>query len=183
MNATILGDLRLVHWLPGRTRLKFSELKTHPERHGNLRQKLTAIAGIHQVDINPTTGSVVLYHDQAAVHSIEFLAQVAAAFGLTVDTADIGEWLGRLEDGAESQPVHVRGEVERVGTTIHRTVGDISGGRLDSKTLIPTLLVLLGIRSLLVCEVLVPPKWYEYFWFAFGAYFMLNRPAPGEAAP
>jgi hypothetical protein len=184
MNATALGDLRVVHSLPGRTRVKFSQLKSHPERHANLREKLTAIEGIHHVDINPTAGSVMVYHDRMAVHSIEFLAQVAAAFGLPiVDPADIEEWLGRLEDGAESLPVDVRGEVERLGTTINRTIGDVSGGRLDGKTLIPALLVLLGLRSLLSCEALVAPRWYDYFWFAFGTYFMLNRPVPHDEAP
>ncbi|WP_447984052.1 HMA2 domain-containing protein [Nitrospira sp. Nam74] len=179
-----LGDLRVVHSLPGRTRLKFSELKTHPQRHAHLQQKLTAIAGIDQIDINPTAGSVVLHHDPTAVYSIEFLAKVAAAFGLPmVDATDIGEWLGRLEDGAERATFDVHGQLQRVGRTMNRTIGDVSGGRVDGKILIPTLLLLLGIRSLLICEVLVTPRWYDYFWFAFGTYFMLNKPASGDASP
>lgn len=180
MKATALGDLRVVHSLPGRTRLKFSELKTYPHRHANLGQRLMAIDGIHQVDTNPTTGSVVLYHDQTAVYSIEFLSKVASAFGLaTIEPAKFAEWLALLEDEGESAPFDLVRDVKQVGTTI----GDLLGGRLDGKTLLPSLLILLGMRSLLISEMLVAPKWYEYFWFAFGVYFTLNKPdAPGNAA-
>lgn len=86
--------------MPGRTRLKCAEIKTPSHRHADLQQKLTSIAEIHRAETNSTSGSVVLYHDPTAVHSIEFLTEVAGAFGLAADDpADIGEWLGFIEEG------------------------------------------------------------------------------------
>ena len=73
MNARPTPGLRLVHTVPGRTRLKFSELKTHPHRHPHLQQKLASIHGVHQVETNTSTGSIVLYHDRGITRSAAFL--------------------------------------------------------------------------------------------------------------
>ena len=81
MNARPTPGLRLVHTVAGRTRLKFSELKTHPHRHPHLQQKLASIHGVHQVETNTSTGSIVLYHDRGITRSAAFLTAMATAFG------------------------------------------------------------------------------------------------------
>ncbi|WP_447983492.1 HMA2 domain-containing protein [Nitrospira sp. Nam74] len=175
MNAVPMRGLRLVHTVPGRTRLRFSELKTHPHRHPHLRQKLASIHGVHHVETNPNTGSVVLYHDRAITRSTAFLTAIAAAFGLAAFTpTDIDEWLELLDDGSANEAADLRTAIEGIASTIDRTVVDLTHGRLDGKMLLPAVLVVLGLRGLLAGETLVAPKWYEFFWFAFSAYVALN---------
>jgi hypothetical protein len=49
--------------------------------------------------------------------------------------------------------------------------------------ILPLMLTAFGVRSLFVSEDLKVPSWYEFFWFAFGAYYTLNKPeSPGDAA-
>ena len=187
MNAGPMHGLRLVHTVPGRTRLRFSQLKTDPHRHPHLQEKLTSIHGVHQVETNTSTGSVLLYHDRRITRSTAFLTAIAAAFGLAAVTpADIDEWLELSENGSSTETIDLRTALEAVGSTIDRTVADLTCGRLDAQTVLPAALVVLGLRSLLTCESLVAPKWYEFFWFAFGAYVALNtanKPASqGETA-
>jgi Heavy metal associated domain 2 len=184
MSVESFHGLHVAHSIPGRTRLKFPELKRHPHRHQTLQRALTSIPGVHQVEVSSQTGSVVLYHDKDAIHSMQFLGAIAAAFGLTgLAATEVGEWAALLENGSSSEAVDVLERAEKAGAALHRTLTDLTGGHLDVNTLLPVILVLLGVRSLVVSEALVGPKWYEFFWFAFGAYFTLNKPeSPGDAA-
>jgi hypothetical protein len=129
----------------------------------------------------------VLYHDRAITRSTAFLTAIAAAFGLAAFTpTDIDEWLELLEDGSANEAADLRTAIEGIASTLDRTVADLTHGRLDGRTLLPAGLVVLGLRGLLACETLAAPKWYEFFWFAFGAYVALNtanKPASrGETA-
>jgi hypothetical protein len=54
-------------------------------------------------------------------------------------------------------------------------VGKVTGG-IDLKLLLPLTLFVLGVRGLLVAQKVPFPAWYDLLWFAFGTYFMLNRP-------
>ena len=164
--------------------LKFVELKRQPHRYQALHRTLASIPGVHHVDVSSQTGSVVLHHDKNAIHSMQFLGAIAAAFGLAeLSATDLGEWVELRGNGLPSEPVDLLQSMEKIGVAINRTVADLTGSHLRINTLLPGILLLLGLRSILVSDVLTAPKWYEFFWFAFGAYFTLNKPeSPGDAA-
>ena len=42
--------------------------------------------------------------------------------------------------------------------------------------LVPAVLVLLGFRRLLIEGGVHPPRWYDFMWFGFATYLMLNNP-------
>lgn len=184
MRQRAFHGLHVAHSIPGRTRLKFAELKRQPHRYQALHRTLASIPGVRHVDVSSQTGSVVLHHDKDAIHSMEFLGAIAAAFGLAgLAATDLGEWAELLGNGSPSDSIDLLGGMEKVGVAINRTVADLTGGHIETKTLLPGILLLLGVRSILVSDVLAVPKWYEFFWFAFGAYFTLNKPeSPGDAA-
>jgi isoamylase len=57
----------------------------------------------------------------------------------------------------------------------------VEGGELDNIYFIahahwPLTLFVLGVRGLLVAKTVPFPAWYDLWWFAFGTFFMLNRP-------
>jgi len=62
--------LQIAHQVPGRIRMKVPSLKTNPELAEQIKQTFSAIPGIEQVKINPTTGSVVLHYDQDRHHEL-----------------------------------------------------------------------------------------------------------------
>ena len=184
MTGAALRGLHVAHSIPGRTRLKFAELKSHPYRHQALQRTLASIPGVRQVDVSSQTGSVVLHHDKDAIHSMQFLGAIAAAFGLTgLAATEVGEWAALLGNGSPSETVDVLESAKGAAVALNHTLTDLTGGHLDVKTLLPVALLLLGVRSIVVSDALAAPKWYEFFWFAFGAYFTLNKPeSPGDAA-
>ncbi|MGA8171433.1 MAG: HMA2 domain-containing protein [Methylocystis sp.] len=55
--------LRVEHQTPGRVRMKIAAAKGNPELLEELGDKFGGIAGVQRCEVNPTTGSVVVYYD------------------------------------------------------------------------------------------------------------------------
>ena len=53
-------------------------------------------------------------------------------------------------------------------------VGQTTGG-LDLKLLAPLALILFGLRRLWAAEKPTSPSWFDYLWFGFASFVMLNR--------
>ncbi len=172
-----LHGLHLAHSIPGRLRVKYHKVRTHPPFAQELHRKLTSIAGVQKADVNSTTGSVVVHYESSLTHSMEFLRPLVAAFELAtgeIDPTEIEEWFEVLEATSAG---------EEFTSALRKFSEDL--GRGGMKSTVPALLFFMGIRSLLLSESLAVPKWYEFFWFAFGTYFILNttdQPAPQGAA-
>ena len=166
MGTTSRHGVAVAHAIRGRTRLRAEKLRRYPHLQRDIDEQLSTLPGVHQVESNAQTGSVVLHHDPNALRSAEALATVVGVLGLAaLAPEELPELLETL--GEEPQPIHAADELLNV------SVQNLTG-RFDAKTLVPAILCILGLRSLLVAEVVCPPKWYEYFWFAFGTYVALN---------
>ena len=70
--------ISFLHLLPGRLRLKFDALKRQPKLATRLHAHLSAVSGIDRVDVNPRTGSVLLYYNPSALASPAFLDAFSA---------------------------------------------------------------------------------------------------------
>ena len=84
MRRRAFHGLHVAHSIPGRTRLKFVELKRQPHRYQALHRTLASIPGVHHVDVSSQTGSVVLHHDKTAIHSMQFLGAIADVLARSV---------------------------------------------------------------------------------------------------
>lgn len=175
--------IRVEHAIPGRVRLKYHRMKADPDLARDLHRKLSAIDGVTQVDTHPAIGGVVVHYHPDAARSVEFLLKIAAAFGLAaadIDPEEIEEWL-QLLDGQGSPSLTE--SMESLGQFIETGIAKLSRRELTMGIVLPLVLTALGVRSLLLSQQLKAPSWYEYFWFAFGAYYTLNKPeSPGDAA-
>jgi hypothetical protein len=76
------------HAIPGRVRLHVPRTHHQPQRLRQLTQQLQGVKGIHHVEGNATTGNVTVHYNPAAVQSMEFIGEVAAAFGLVAEGID-----------------------------------------------------------------------------------------------
>jgi cation transport ATPase len=54
---------RMEHQTPGRVRMKFPSAKGNPELLAQFSQKFASVTGVERTEVNPTTGSVVVYYD------------------------------------------------------------------------------------------------------------------------
>ena len=56
-------NLQIAHQVPGRVRMKIPAGKNNPELLKQIGEVFGAIPGIEEIEVNPTTGSVVLRYD------------------------------------------------------------------------------------------------------------------------
>lgn len=64
---SLKGEFELLHFIPGRVRIRFHRLKGSPALAEEVRGRLLAIEGIRSVDTNPVTGTVLLRYDPARI--------------------------------------------------------------------------------------------------------------------
>ena len=60
------ASVELLHATPGRIRLRIPEIKVNPALASVLHKQLSSFQGVHRVEANPLTGSLVVHHDGAA---------------------------------------------------------------------------------------------------------------------
>jgi len=171
--------IRIVHASPGRVRLKASPVKGNPALARQAQDKLGAVPGVREVRANPLTGSVLLLLDKVKMRESEALAPLAAALGglfpeieaLEIE-AGIITGAGAAAPSPEGTPVE--GLADSVGALNARIAG-LTGG-IDLRLLLPLGLLYLGVRQLLTAKKTPAPAWYDYLWFGFSTFIMLNRP-------
>lgn len=173
--------VRLAHASPGRIRLKIEEIKSHTQRAREIEDQLRAVPGIHSVQANPVTGSLLLTYDEPALESMEMPFAVAHVLGISLndlDPEDLRLLMSHQGNGnkfaASSLSEGVETAVKEMNAAVRRTVG------ADLNILLPLALAFLGIRSLMVSDKTLLPAWHDYLWYSFGTYFILNRPHPPQ---
>jgi len=171
--------IQVVHALPGRVRLKVAKVKGDPSFARQAEERLSQVLGIERVEAKPATGSLLIYFS---------LAELMAQGALAALTDGFSELFPEIEAGAlvlglESLAAHAAaGNPQPTGSlvgslaAVNTRVAQVTGG-LDLKLLVPMTLLFFGVRSLLRTEKVALPSWYDYFWFAFSSFVMLNRGA------
>lgn len=168
--------VRLAHASPGRIRLKIEEIKNDPRKAGEIEDQLRTVPGIHSVQANPVTGSLLLTYDEPALESMELPFAVAKVLGISLndlDPEDLRLLMSHQGNGnkftASSVTEGLESAVKEMNSAVRSTVG------ADLNILLPLALAFLGVRSLLVSEKTLLPSWHDYLWYSFGTYFILNR--------
>jgi Heavy metal associated domain 2 len=169
-----IGGIKVVHAIPGRVRVKISRLKEEPAFAREIQERLSAVRGIQQVEVNPVTGSVLVLYDRTALESLDSLLSLAAWFSSLFPDLEFGElesWLTSANGNGNATALteHLSSFFGGLNTKVSETTGGI-----DLKLLLPLSLFLLGVRGMLVAGKGVFPAWYDLLWFAFGTFFMLN---------
>jgi len=186
---TVKG-VQVVHAMPGRVRLKVDKVRGNPAFAQKAQDKLGRVPGVKQVEAAPQTGSLLIYYDAAALMAEGALAALTDGFSELFP--EMGAVATNL--GLESLIGHLAaGEKTRSSANLMKSLGSINDevarltGGLDLKLLIPMTLMLFGVRSLWTSKKLALPAWYDYLWFAFSTFAMLNLRTAGadkeESAP
>jgi hypothetical protein len=175
-------DVRVVHAIPGRIRLKVTQLRTNPGLAGAIQTKLSSVPGITLIEVNPVTGSVLVFYETSRPASPGALQALAEHLTPLFPDLNVGSLEFRLTqpaNGASSDST-LAGGVSTFFGALNTRINSLTSGGADLKILLPLTLFLLEIRGALASEKLVFPTWYDLLWFSLGTFFMLN-PKPGEA--
>ena len=171
-------SVAVIHAIPGRMRLRIPSLKGNEDLARPLREHLSSIPGVAHVEANPVTGSVLVVHDGREANAPELVHSLAAGLApiVGVDEQRLRSHLSHDARPRRSRPLLHRDSVHGFFKDLNASFKSATGGA-DLSLLVPALLVLLGFRRLLIEGGVHPPRWYDFMWFGFAAYLMLNNPA------
>jgi len=175
-------DIRVVHAIPGRIRLKVAQVRANPVLAGEIQTRLSSVHGITAVEANPVTGSVLLLYEARGLASpgaLHGLVEHLTPLFPDVDVNNLESWLTQPANGTTSDS-SLTGGVSAFFGALNTRVNSLTSGGADLRILLPLTLFLLGVRGIVASERLVFPTWYDLLWFSLGTFFMLN-PRPGEA--
>lgn len=177
--------VEVAHALPGRVRLKVAKLRGNPEFARQAEARLQQVPGIQQVEARPTTGSLLIYYDLATLLAEGALAALTDGFAELLP--ELGTEALMLE--LETLTTRLLAEPNPAGSglvagvaAVNQALARLTGG-LDLRLFLPLGLFFLGVRSLWKADKIPLPSWYDYFWFAFSTFVMLNRHLFDRPAP
>jgi hypothetical protein len=166
--------IRIVHVLPGRVRLKAPSVKGNPALALQVQKKLRGISGVREVRANPLTGSVLLLVDLVKLVESEALAPALEELFPEITALELASRIitgaGQATTGLLSPTESISGSISALNTRISHLTGGI-----DLKLLLPLTLLYLGLRQLLTAKKAPAPAWYDFLWFGFSTFIMLNR--------
>ncbi|MEW6380255.1 MAG: HMA2 domain-containing protein [bacterium] len=170
------GNVRIIHAIPGRVRIRILKIKNNPALAAEIREKFSVIDGMKQVEANPVTGSILIHYDPGIIHSLHSLGSLWEVFSEFFPELTLPEcqtlFISRSE--AFGQAVSSQDRIAGIFGKFDTTVKEASG--LSLKTIFPLALFILGVRQLLVSQDTPLPNWYDFLWFSFSAFFLLNKP-------
>jgi hypothetical protein len=127
------------------------------------------VEGVHRVEANPVTGSILLLYDATEREAVgQTLQPLFPGIELEAAQTAVATTNGDRPPGA---PLGRR--ISGLFGSLNAGVGKVTGG-MDLKALLPVTLFLLGVRSLLVTDKVRFPMWYDLIWFSFGTFLALN---------
>lgn len=169
----------VVHQSPGRTRIRLPRPGRDAATMAKAKEATSLVPGVHHVEVNPTTGSLLLHH-RGSEPDMELLSgKLEAAVGLILDAVPPRE-----------RP-RARGEVSVLARNVRTGFAELdarvveaTGGWLDLKMAVP--LALLGAAALQLIATegsigVVPP--YLLAYYAFDTFIKFHEsisPDPGE---
>jgi hypothetical protein len=167
--------IRIVHVMPGRVRLKASPVKGDPALAQQIQTKLRGVSGVHEVQANPLTGSILLVVDLAQLLEPEALADALSELFPEIEALELASRIitGTGEAAADPGGTLTEGLTGSI-SALNTRIGNLTGG-IDLKLLLPLTLLYLGLRRLVTDKEAPAPAWYDFLWFGFSTFIMLNR--------
>jgi hypothetical protein len=168
----------------GRVRIRVHRAHRADELISSVHAHLEKQAGVHAVDSNVATGSVVVKYNPEH-HSLDDVLSMFNDVGVIVRDvmASGGDELPSMDgEGGESE--HSKAALTLSGALddLDRRVRGATGGHVDLKLLFPVTMGIIGVRQVMVNGLgmeMIPG--YVLLWYAFDAFFKLHHQATTKA--
>jgi hypothetical protein len=167
--------ITVAHALPGRVRLKIPRVKQNRELARQAQEKLIQVQGIERVEANPLTGSLLIIYNLAALATLEALGPLGEALTELFpeeEVVGLAEGLAELTETGFSATA--TGGLHQVLGSAGQRASSLSRN-LNLRLLLPLTFLFLGVRSLFASKEVHFPAWYDFLWFGFASFVMLNR--------
>ena len=151
---TFPGVLETVHVLPGRIRLRTPRLVRRPREAEALQHRLARLAGVHDVAVNPLSGSICVRFAPDRVRPELLFGAVIRLLG--------------LERELQRRPRSRIGQgIRDGGDALNRALHSQTGGLLDLWTAVPLALTGLAMRNIATGQ----PYGWPMLWWAYRSLF------------
>ncbi|MFB1481729.1 HMA2 domain-containing protein [Corallococcus sp. RDP092CA] len=180
----MLRVISIIHTSPGRTRLRLPWLRQDAKQATSLADALLRVAGIHEVQVRPFTGSVLCIHDPQDLDLAGLLEEVRRHTGVEAvarpgeEPPDEDELLRSLSEGSS-----VARAASQLFKGINVDVLRATEGRMDLGALATLGFAAAGAVEVAVTGRLSPPPWFSLGWWAFRTFVTLERVAIQNTVP
>lgn len=145
------GDIRIVHAIPGRVRLKVAGLKANPDLGPLIQTRLKSVSGVQAVETQALTGSVLVLFDSQAIAapaSLLTLSETLTDLFPELDQTKLAEFLTQA-NAAEATGLTWSESLADFLAGLSGRLAGMVGSLTDFKVLIPVALVVFGLPRLL----------------------------------
>jgi copper chaperone CopZ len=91
-----IQNVKIVHFHPGRVRLRVKELRSAEALAREVEQTLGSVPGVTHVEASSLTGSILVEYDQSAIKSEQSIHALSDVLGKLFPTLDVPQLLAWL---------------------------------------------------------------------------------------
>jgi hypothetical protein len=142
----MLPEAAISHSAHGRTRFRLVSKRRQNSFFADLAERLRRMDGVRQVEVNPTTGSVLVHHELPLEELIR-QARRETLFGVD-----------------DTPPQCLRDELRERFGSLNEGISRLTEGRLDLADLSLSLLIVVGLQQLWAGQIAAPAL--TAFWYA-----------------
>jgi hypothetical protein len=145
------GNIRIVHAIPGRVRLKVAGLKANPDLGTVIQTRLRPVPGIQAVETQPLTGSVLVLFDSQSIvtpASLLTLSETLTDLFPELDQTKLVEFLTQATAAEATDLTWSESLADFLAGLSGRLAGML-GSLTNFNVLIPVAFVLFGLPRLL----------------------------------
>ena len=129
--------------IPGRIRLYMPAAAENPEAAARMKRQMEETGAVHEVRINPVTGSVLFLYDEAQVEASVVEGAAIRLMG--------------LDDAVGRRPVpQMEKSLQTLWNSVNHGVMEATGGWLDARMLTGTALSAAAIHSIMINGAVLP---------------------------
>jgi hypothetical protein len=162
--------IQVVHQLPHRIRIRISQAGRKEKYLSKAKELLQTVPGVHNVEVNSKTGSLLVQHDPGAFsaatleNALNSIARIfAELFPLTELTDDSG--ISQISDSVYSF----------IGVADDK-LSNWSNNTIDLKTVVPLILAYIGLRKISETKsILGEISPIVLLYYAFDTYYKFHR--------
>ena len=122
--------------IPGRIRLYMPAVSIHPDAAARMKKQMEETGAVHEVTINPSTGTVLFLYDEAQVEAS--VVEGAAIRLMGLDEAIQRQPVSKMEKGLQT-----------LLDSVNHGVLETTGGWMDARMLAGTTLSVAAIRAIM----------------------------------
>jgi len=177
MQKTEINKTEILHFIPGRVRLKVPALRQNTKLASELRELAEKeLKGVHRFQVNTTTGSIIVEFDHNNRDGMNSIARLlkdrADVFGIDLSRLQeqMQDYLGRLRgEELPSDRSQLASSIESAVVKLNERVKQSVGNVGDLRELLPLALLAASVGNLL-SDKKPMPAWANYLWISFATY-------------